>query len=156
MYLFLKLVKSRRTAGTESFQGTMSNEGASSTRFSLSLDFSKWGRMRTPRGTVALAPLNGDQLCGHVYVAWPNYSNNCCRQQIKVSWDMEYIPGRKWSQSNTVSAQSSCLNSKTISVSGFKSWDYKFIFVFHDLISDIVITSGNPTIWMDQSGLPGA
>ena len=33
------------------------------------------------------APLNGDQLCGHVYVAWPNYSNHCCRQQIKVSWD---------------------------------------------------------------------
>ena len=47
---FLKLVKSRRTAGTESFQGTMSNEGASSTRFRLSLDFSKWGRMQMPRG----------------------------------------------------------------------------------------------------------
>ena len=47
---FLKLVKSRRTAGTESFQGTMSNEGASPTRFRLSLDFSKWGRMRMPRG----------------------------------------------------------------------------------------------------------
>ena len=33
------------------------------------------------------APLNGDQLCGHVHGAWPNYSNHCCRQQIKVSWD---------------------------------------------------------------------
>ena len=33
------------------------------------------------------APLNGDQLCGHVYVAWTNYSNHSCRQQIKVSWD---------------------------------------------------------------------
>ena len=41
---FLKLVRSKRTAGTESFQGTMSNEGASSTRFRLSLDFSKWGK----------------------------------------------------------------------------------------------------------------
>ena len=28
----------------------MSNEGASSTRFRLSLDFSKWGRMQRPRG----------------------------------------------------------------------------------------------------------
>ena len=41
---------SRQTAGTESFQGTMSNKGALSTRFRLSLDFSKWGRMRMPRG----------------------------------------------------------------------------------------------------------
>ena len=41
---------SKRTAGTESLQGTMSNEGASSTKFRLSLDFSKWGRMRMPRG----------------------------------------------------------------------------------------------------------
>ena len=38
---FLKLARSNRTAGTESFQGTMSNEGASSTKLRLSLDFSK-------------------------------------------------------------------------------------------------------------------
>ena len=27
--------------------------------------------------------------CGHVYdhLAWPNYNNHCCWQQIKVSWD---------------------------------------------------------------------
>ena len=47
---FSKLARSKRTAGTESFQGTMSNEGASSTKFRLSLYFSKWGRMRMPRG----------------------------------------------------------------------------------------------------------
>ena len=46
---FLKLARSKRTAGTESFKGTMSNDGASSTKFRLSLDFSKWGRMRMPR-----------------------------------------------------------------------------------------------------------
>ena len=47
---FLKLARSKQTAGTESFQGTMSKEGASSTKFRLSLDFSKWGRMWMPRG----------------------------------------------------------------------------------------------------------
>ena len=67
------------------------------------------------------APPNWDQLCGYVYVAWPNYSNHCCRQQIKISWYYGYAPGRKWSQSNIVSAQSSCFNFKTISVSDFKS-----------------------------------
>ena len=34
----------------ESFQGMMSNGEASSTRFWLSLDFSKWGIMWMPRG----------------------------------------------------------------------------------------------------------
>ena len=34
----------------ESFQGMMSNEGALSTRFRLSLDFSKWGIMWMPGG----------------------------------------------------------------------------------------------------------
>ena len=34
----------------ESFQEMMSNGEASSTRFRLSLDFSKCGRMRMPRG----------------------------------------------------------------------------------------------------------
>ena len=64
------------------------------------------------------APLNGDQLCGRVYthLAWPTYSNHCCRQYIKVSWDLGYLSDRKCSQSSTVSAQSSCFNFKTISV----------------------------------------
>ena len=33
-------------------------------------------------------PVNGYQLCGQVYahLAWPDYSNHCCGQQIKVSW----------------------------------------------------------------------
>ena len=38
-----------------------------------------------PEIVTIRAPLNGDQLCGHVYVASPNYSNQCCKQQIKVS-----------------------------------------------------------------------
>ena len=63
----------------------------------------------------------GDQLCGHVYVAWPNYSNHCCRQQIKVSWDQGYLSGRKCSQRSIVSAQSSFFNFKTISVTDFNS-----------------------------------
>ena len=88
-----------------------------------------------PEMLTIRALLNGDQLCGHVYVAWPNYSNHCCRQQIKVSWDYGYLPGRKLSQSNTVSAQSSCLNLILINLC-----------VFHDIITDIVIASGNPSI----------
>ena len=40
-----------------------------------------------PEILTVRALLNGDQLCGHVYIAWPNYSNYCCRQQIMVSWD---------------------------------------------------------------------
>ena len=67
------------------------------------------------------APLNGDQLCGHVYIAWPNYCNHCCRQQIKVSWDWGYLSGRKCSQGGIVSAQSSCFNFKTISETDFNS-----------------------------------
>ena len=63
------------------------------------------------------APLNGDQLCGHVYIAWPNYSNHCCKEQIKVSWDKGYLSGRTCSQGSIASAQSSCINFKTISVS---------------------------------------
>ena len=31
-----------------------------------------------------------------------------------------------------------------------------FVCVSHDLITDILIASGNPSIWMDQTGLPGA
>ena len=38
---FFKLVQSNWTAGAESFQRMIFNEGASSTRFRLSLDFSK-------------------------------------------------------------------------------------------------------------------
>ena len=36
-----------------------------------------------PNIVTIRAPLNGDQLCGHVYahLAWHNYSNNCCSQQ---------------------------------------------------------------------------
>ena len=30
------------------------------------------------------------------------------------------------------------------------------ICIFHDLITDIVIASWNPSVWMDQTGLPGA
>ena len=40
---YFKLGKSRRTAGAESFQEAMSNEGASSVRLRSSLDFSKCG-----------------------------------------------------------------------------------------------------------------
>ena len=38
---FLKLAQSNWTAGTGIFHGMMSNEGPSSTKFKLSLDFSK-------------------------------------------------------------------------------------------------------------------
>ena len=65
------------------------------------------------------ALLNGDQLCGHVYVAWPNYSNHCCRQQINVSLGVTFRP--KGTQRSIVSAQSSCFNFKTISVTDFNS-----------------------------------
>ena len=67
------------------------------------------------------APLNGDQLCGHVYVLWPNYSSHCCRQQINVSWDMGYLSGQKSTKRSIVSAQSSCFNFKTISVTDLNS-----------------------------------
>jgi len=33
-----------------------------------------------PEILTTRAQLNGDQFCWHVYVAWPNYSNHCCRQ----------------------------------------------------------------------------
>ena len=49
---FFNLAKSKRTAGAESFQGAISNEGASSVRFRSSLDFSRCGRMRMPRGGI--------------------------------------------------------------------------------------------------------
>ena len=32
-----------------------------------------------------IVTIRAPQLCGHVYVASPNYSNHCCKQQIKVS-----------------------------------------------------------------------
>ena len=49
----------------------------------------------TQHGTLTIrAPLNWDQLCGHIYahLAWPNYSNHCCRQQIKVSCRCAKVP----------------------------------------------------------------
>ena len=49
---YFKLAKSRRTAGAESFQEAMSNEGASSVRLRSSLDFSKCGKMQMPRGGI--------------------------------------------------------------------------------------------------------
>jgi len=69
------------------------------------------------------------------------------RQLIKVSWDYGYLSGRKCSQMSIVSAQSSCFNFKTISVTDFNSpritnlcfsWPNR-------LIMDIVIASGNPS-----------
>ena len=66
-------------------------------------------------------PLNGDQLCGRIYVAWPNDSNRCCRQHIKVSWDQGYLSGQKCSLTSILSAQSSCFNFKTMLVTYFHS-----------------------------------
>jgi len=66
------------------------------------------------------APLNGDQLCGHVYIAWPNYNNHCCRQQIEVSWDQWYLLDPKSFQRNIVSTQGSCINFETILVTYFQ------------------------------------
>ena len=43
------------------------------------------------------------------------------RQLIKVSWDYGYLSGQKCSQRSIVSAQSSCFNFKTISVTDFNS-----------------------------------
>ena len=82
------------------------------------------------------APLNGDKLCGHVYLAWPNYCNHCCRQQIKVSWDLKHL--------------SKQFQKRILTVLGL------FFLVFLDLIMDIVIASWNPSVWMDQTGLSGA
>ena len=74
-----------------------------------------------PAIVTVRAPLHGDQLCGHVYVAWPNYSNHCYRQQMRVSWDMGYLSGHKCSQRSIVCAQSSCFNFESISVIYFNS-----------------------------------
>ena len=64
-----------------------------------------------PESLAIRVPLNGDQLCGHVYthlaytyLVWPNYSNHYSRQQIKVSWDYGYLSGWKCSQRSTASA----------------------------------------------------
>ena len=50
--IFCIFDKSRRTVAFERVQGVMSKEEASSIRFRLILDFSKWGRMRMPTGGI--------------------------------------------------------------------------------------------------------
>ena len=96
------------------------------------------------------APLNGDQLCGHVYIAWPNYCNHCCRQQIKVSWDWGYLLGRKCSQGGIVSAQSSCFTFKTILVTDLNSLGITNLCFPWPNYRYIVIASVNPSIWLDS------
>ena len=57
-------------------------------------------------------------------------------------------------QRSIVSAQSSCFNFKIISVTDFNSPGItNFVFT---VITDIVIASGNPSVSIKQTGLPGA
>ena len=68
-----------------------------------------------------------DQLCGHVYVAWPNYSNDCCRQQIKISSDSrpKVVP-----ELHCICPKCMPSFQNNFSIRFEKSWDYKLIFVF--------------------------
>ena len=74
---FLKLARSNRTAGTESFHGTMSNEGASSTNL----------------GQVWISPSGGECGCQEVEPSTPILQIIWCFRVQKRNYRLGFPAG---------------------------------------------------------------